>query len=623
MDNGVSKSDYIYNSRNLLTSEIQTLAGRAARTVAYDYDADGLRTDLVYPGAHALAYAWTARAQLHTVVAGTPPPLATYTYDKAGRNTGVSHENGITQQKTWDAASQLLANTHLKGSIAVSGHGYTLDSTGRRTGETFADGSTPARGYGYDDADQVTSATYGGGQSDSYDYDPMGNRTSASIASQGGGTVNYGTANNVNQYTSVTGLSPISHDANGNLLLQNGVSYEWDSENRLLSVTPGSPALGDKSLVHTYDGQHRRVTRTVREWTASGWLSTSITHFIYDGWNVIEEYELTTTTSTLVRSLTWGTDLSGSLQGAGGVGGLLMVEEIGVSTATAYHFHYDGNGNVTEITDSLGDPAASYRYDAFGNTLGTPTGSYASQNRYRFSTKPLDGEVTNAPLYYYGYRYYDPLRGRWPSRDPIGERGGVNLYGFVGNNGVNRCDNLGLEIGDYEKAGAPEFDGTATRSVYRWKWLPNIRVNPKDQCEVLVDAQNEATIILTGSRREDHEKNHSRKDQFGMNSEEHERMHEFWTKLHWDIMRAELNPEDGSDHKDVGCARIWRSYLVERFFHHFELAKASNARHDELAYPEGEEKNMKRSDAENHEFQAGVHAEKALELLGKYIQHCW
>jgi len=148
-------------------------------------------------------------------------------------------------------------------------------------------------------------------------------------------------------------------------------------------------------------------------------------------------------------------------------------------------------------------------------------------------------------------------------------------------------------------------------------------VNPKDQCEVLVDAQNEATIILTGSRREDHEKNHSRKDQFGMNSEEHERMHEFWTKLHWDIMRAELNPEDGSDHKDVGCARIWRSYLVERFFHHFELAKASNARHDELAYPEGEEKNMKRSDAENHEFQAGVHAEKALELLGKYIQHCW
>ena len=45
---------------------------------------------------------------------------------------------------------------------------------------------------------------------------------------------------------------------------------------------------------------------------------------------------------------------------------------------------------------------------------------------------------------YYGYRYYDPKSGRWPSRDPIEEEGGVNLYGFVGNVGVNRWDALGL-----------------------------------------------------------------------------------------------------------------------------------------------------------------------------------
>jgi RHS repeat-associated protein len=43
----------------------------------------------------------------------------------------------------------------------------------------------------------------------------------------------------------------------------------------------------------------------------------------------------------------------------------------------------------------------------------------------------------------YGYRYYDPLTGRWPSRDPIEEEGGINLYGFVGNDGVNRWDVLG------------------------------------------------------------------------------------------------------------------------------------------------------------------------------------
>ncbi len=47
-------------------------------------------------------------------------------------------------------------------------------------------------------------------------------------------------------------------------------------------------------------------------------------------------------------------------------------------------------------------------------------------------------------LYYYGYRYYDPVTGRWPSRDPIEEDGGYNLYGFVGNDGVNGFDIYGL-----------------------------------------------------------------------------------------------------------------------------------------------------------------------------------
>lgn len=120
-----------------------------------------------------------------------------------------------------------------------------------------------------------------------------------------------------------------------------------------------------------------------------------------------------------------------------------MVEEINGANTTAYHFHYDGNGNVTEVTDLTGNPAASYRYDAFGNTL-VATGTYATQNRYRFSTKPLDSEVASAPLYYYGYRYYDPISGRWPSRDPIEEKGGVNLYEFIGNDGLNKNDKNGL-----------------------------------------------------------------------------------------------------------------------------------------------------------------------------------
>ena len=358
----------------------------------------------------------------------------------------------------------------------------------------------------------------------SFNYDAMGNRTSATIASQGGGTFNYGSATTANQYTSITGRSAITHDANGNQLLNGaGAAFTWDSENRLLTVTPVSPSLGDKAHVHSYDGLHRRVTRTTREWTSSGWTNLETTYFIYDGWNVIEEWTSTfspATTATLTRRLTWGQDLAGSpsLQGAGGVGGLLMVEEITSTTNEAYHFHYDGNGNVTEITDHLGVSAATYRYDAFGNTL-VATGTYAATNRYRFSTKPLDHEVTTAPLYYYGYRYLDPVTGRWPSRDPIEERGGVNLYGFVGNAPLSAVDLIGAfpvteyeypdsfnvpTIDDFRDSGgvtkyAMDFtitaDGCCLSAV--WYLLDDvvIRYNPKSPSGVLVIIRHERDHI--------------------------------------------------------------------------------------------------------------------------------
>jgi RHS repeat-associated protein len=75
-------------------------------------------------------------------------------------------------------------------------------------------------------------------------------------------------------------------------------------------------------------------------------------------------------------------------------------------------------------------------YDPFGNIIsGTLVGEYG------FSTKPF---VEGPDWYYYGFRYYDPVTGRWPSRDPIGERGGNNLYAMVGNNPLNSYDLLGL-----------------------------------------------------------------------------------------------------------------------------------------------------------------------------------
>ncbi|WP_176015324.1 RHS repeat-associated core domain-containing protein, partial [Victivallis sp. Marseille-Q1083] len=137
----------------------------------------------------------------------------------------------------------------------------------------------------------------------------------------------------------------------------------------------------------------------------------------------------------------WGEDLSGSLQGAGGVGGLLA-EKRGGQT---YLPVYDGNGNIMSyLNASTKVSVAEYIYDAFGRTISS-NGAEADNFTYRFSTKPVDGNG----LYYYGYRYYDPQHGRWISRDPIEENGGVNLYGFVGNNAISYIDVSGLYSIDF------------------------------------------------------------------------------------------------------------------------------------------------------------------------------
>ncbi len=116
-----------------------------------------------------------------------------------------------------------------------------------------------------------------------------------------------------------------------------------------------------------------------------------------------------------------------------GVGGL-----VAVSVDGDYYFPgYDNNGNVIGYWNEDGEIVAEYAYDAFGNTISA-TGSMADVFPHRFSTKYYDAETD---LYYYGYRYYSPSLGRWISRDPIGEEGGLNLLDTItkSKNNAFRC----------------------------------------------------------------------------------------------------------------------------------------------------------------------------------------
>ena len=129
-------------------------------------------------------------------------------------------------------------------------------------------------------------------------------------------------------------------------------------------------------------------------------------------------------------------------------------------------------GNVSALLDSAdGSLDAKYEYGAFGEPLRVGGSSIAADNPFHFSTKytdtdgareRVDGDAegvarrakeAGAPwalmrqsgLVYYGFRYYSPSLGRFLNRDPFGEEGGSNLYGFVENDPVNGGDYLGLD----------------------------------------------------------------------------------------------------------------------------------------------------------------------------------
>ena len=370
-------------------------------------------------------YTFAADGQLATMSNAIVSVEYHYTPDRLDAGYTLTLINGVsvTHSLMRDTYRRSLV-TGIESSVGgnvIESFAYSYDALNRPT-------TRNADSFGYNDRSEVTSATIGG-NFETHEYDSIGNSIIASF----NGTTNTYSANNLNQYTTVGRVVPNAppcsvvptYDIDGNMTQCGDWTYTYDAANRLKTVSVNGVLVS----TNFYDAKSRRVRKVTSE---------AATTFFYDDWNLIEERIAYTNGASSTIHYYWGKDLSGTLQGAGGVGGLLYLTVDG----EVYIPCYDNNGNITRYLDAFGNTVAQYTYDAFGNTI-SQSGPHADLFRHRFSTKYFDIETG---LYYYGYRFYHPVLMRWLTRDPLEEEGGVNLYVFCSNNTLENVDILGMKI---------------------------------------------------------------------------------------------------------------------------------------------------------------------------------
>jgi RHS repeat-associated protein len=513
--------NYTYQNRLRISLSLQTPGG-ASWTQSYGYDyarrlktltspaggfgyvydpAEALRVDkLMLPNGAAITNSFDNVARLTGTwlrsSAGADLDSYVYTYNYASQRTNVVRAAGDYVNYLYDGIGELtnaLAQSS-SGTRMAERLGYRYDAAGNLNLKW----GYPARtayisGYSLNQLNEITNSTYGtnagagwggavmvSGSTTSPATSVMVNGIAASIytdntfatsisVTAGANTLTaiaqdvYGrSSTNISSVTVIPTNNAYAYDLNGNLLTDGTRGFAYDDENQLISVYITNTWRND----FVYDGKMRRRIERDYNWSGSAWTQTNEIHFVYDGNLVIQERDINNQPQV---TYTRGNDLSGRLQGAGGIGGLLarsdrnqvmpgVVTSGGVSEfGTHSYYHADGNGNVTMLIAASQMIVAKYLYDPFGNTLAK-CGLLADVNSYRFSSKEWNG---NSGLYYYLYRFYDPNLQRWLNRDPISEGGfeicrfrgdlfiwpyrAENLYEFCVNQPANKWDKYGLD----------------------------------------------------------------------------------------------------------------------------------------------------------------------------------
>ncbi len=405
------------------SGNLKKVTDRKSQITNFTYDALERLTQITYADSSTTSYTYDSVNRLTQVVDSlsgtttfvydnldrltsktTPQGTISYTYDIAGRRTSMTVIGQPTVNYTYDNADRLTQITQATATVTIA-----YDAAGRRTSLTLPNGAVTE--YGYDVASQLTSISYKRGGTVigdlTYSYDAAGRRTRI-----GGSfartltppTLTSATYNAANQQTAF-GSQTLTYDLNGNLVNDGTNSYTWNARSQLVSMTgPGLAAS------FQYDAFGSRIIKTVNGMT---------TGYLYDGANLIQEQ---------IGGAPSANILAGGLDEV-----FTRTDAVG-----AWGPLFDGLGSTLALADSTGTLQTQYTYEAFGKT--TTSGS-SNGNTSQYTGRENDG----TGLYYYRARYYSPSLQRFVSEDPIGLLGGINLYGYVGNDPVSYTDPFGLK----------------------------------------------------------------------------------------------------------------------------------------------------------------------------------
>jgi RHS repeat-associated protein len=425
--------DYAYITNALGQREFRTESGQAFA----DYG-NSLTRSYTYDGRGELI---TAPEYLGTSAGTNPMPgrQDSYNYDNFGNRTSVSRLSGGAVAETYTPNALNQYSTKENNDVPVAG---TADPNANIAVQGTTAMSAARQGRFWEAEVGVANST-----------SPWAGYLPIYVGKTGAGPGGTDLAQINTRWAQLGEVTQsFSYDNDGNLTNDGVWTYTWDAENRLIQMQPTSLAVSsgvpNYLLVFTYDYLGRRVQKRVTN-LANGGSEVNSRRFVYDGWNLVAEYTAPggTTFGVAVRTYTWGLDIARSMKDAGGVGALVQIAD--QASAKTYLPGYDGNGNIAVlINGDTGALAADYQYDPFGQLLRSDELDQAIYGQpFRFSTKFEDIETS---LIYYGHRYSSPSMGRFINRDPIEESGGLNLYVFCGNDGINRWDVLGNNpiIGD-------------------------------------------------------------------------------------------------------------------------------------------------------------------------------